>query len=189
MTQQSESEHYGGADDESPTTDAADADVDLEDEDLESGETHERREVRAALNGNTVGDSQSEADMALCCLSWRSGSAATGRRWITRSASQDCFGRSGTRSTTLTGRRTGEDHRASDCDHVGVLRPGRRRRYRGRHPGGSSPDVGAADSERSRAYLAEKNRLLSERVDELEATLTEKTERIDASEAGDRATH
>jgi len=78
----------------------------------------------------------------------------------------------------------GEDHhRESDCDHVGVLRPGRRRRYRGRHPGGSSPDVGAADSERSRAYLAEKNRLLSERVDELEATLTEKTERIDALEA------
>jgi len=50
-------------------------------------------------------------------------------------------------------------------------------------PGGSSPDVGAADSERSRAYLAEKNRLLSERVDELEATLSEKTERIDALEA------
>jgi primase-polymerase (primpol)-like protein len=50
-------------------------------------------------------------------------------------------------------------------------------------PGGSSPDIDAADSERSRAYLAEKNRLLSERVDELEATLTEKTERIDALEA------
>jgi uncharacterized small protein (DUF1192 family) len=50
-------------------------------------------------------------------------------------------------------------------------------------PGGSSPDVGAADSERSRAYLAEKNRLLSDRVDELEATLAEKTERIDVLEA------
>jgi primase-polymerase (primpol)-like protein len=50
-------------------------------------------------------------------------------------------------------------------------------------PGGTSPDVGAADSERSRAYLAEKNRLLSERVDELEATLAEKTERIDSLEA------
>jgi len=48
---------------------------------------------------------------------------------------------------------------------------------------GSSPDVGAADSERSRAYLAEKNRLLSERVDELEATLAEKTEQTDALEA------
>jgi len=67
----SESEHHGGADDESPTTDAADVDVDLEDEDLlekarnaSNGEKFER-----LWNGNTVGyDSQSEADMALCCL-------------------------------------------------------------------------------------------------------------------------
>lgn len=38
-------------------------------------------------------------------------------------------------------------------------------------------------SERSRAYLTEKNRLLSERVDELEAMLEQKTERIDTLEA------
>jgi len=118
-----------------------------------------------------------------CAVCWRSGPAAIRRKWSTCSANQDCFGRSGTRFTTLMGRRTGEDHRASDCDHFGVLRSGRRRRYRRRHPSGSSPDVGAADSERSRAYLAEKNRLLSERVDELEATLAEKTEQTDALEA------
>ena len=67
----SESEQRGDADDRSPTTGAADVDVDLEDEDLlekarnaSNGEKFER-----LWNGNTVGyDSQSEADMALCCL-------------------------------------------------------------------------------------------------------------------------
>jgi len=64
-----ESKHHDGADARSPTTDAAD--VDLEDEGLlekarnaSNGEKFER-----LWNGNTVGyDSQSEADMALCCL-------------------------------------------------------------------------------------------------------------------------
>jgi len=67
----SESEPGNGTDDESPTTGTADVDVDLEDEDLlekarnaSNGEKFER-----LWNGNTVGyDSQSEADMALCCL-------------------------------------------------------------------------------------------------------------------------
>jgi hypothetical protein len=44
---------------------------------------------------------------------------------------------------------------------------------------GGTPD----DADRSRAYLAEKNRLLSERVDELEAALEQKTERIESLEA------
>jgi len=44
---------------------------------------------------------------------------------------------------------------------------------------GGTPD----EADRSRAYLAEKNRLLSERVDELEATLEQKTERIETLEA------
>ena len=48
--------------------------------------------------------------------------------------------------------------------------------------GESSADA-RDDSERSRAYLTEKNRLLSERVDELEATLEQKTERINTLEA------
>jgi len=42
-----------------------------------------------------------------CVVCWRSGPAATGCRWTSCSASQNCFGRSGTKSTTLTGRRTG----------------------------------------------------------------------------------
>jgi len=67
----SDPEQHGGADEESPTTGAADVDVDPDDEDLiekarnaSNGEKFER-----LWNGNTVGyDSQSEADMALCCL-------------------------------------------------------------------------------------------------------------------------
>jgi len=49
--------------------------------------------------------------------------------------------------------------------------------------GGPSAVPSRDDSERSRAYLAEKNRLLTERVDELEATLERKTERIETLEA------
>ncbi len=49
--------------------------------------------------------------------------------------------------------------------------------------GVSSADVSRADSERSRAYLTEKNRLLTERVDELEAALERKSERIETLEA------
>ena len=43
---------------------------------------------------------------------------------------------------------------------------------------GGTPD----DADRSRAYLAEKNRLLTKRVDELHATLEQKTERIETLE-------
>ena len=66
-----ESGQRGGGNDQSPTTGAADIDIDLEDEDLlekatnaSNGEKFER-----LWNGNTADyDSQSEVDMALCCL-------------------------------------------------------------------------------------------------------------------------
>jgi primase-polymerase (primpol)-like protein len=182
----SESEHHGGADDESPTTDAADVDVELEDEDLlekarnaSNGEKFER-----LWNGNTVGyDSQSEADMALCCLLafWTGGdrtqmdhlfrqSGLLREKWDeVHYADGSTYGeKTIERAIATTSEFYDPDAGDDTADDT---------------PGGSSPDVGAADSERSRAYLAEKNRLLSERVDELEATLTEKTERIDALEA------
>jgi primase-polymerase (primpol)-like protein len=182
----SESEHHGGADDESPTTDAADVDVDLEDEDLlekarnaSNGEKFER-----LWNGNTVGyDSQSEADMALCCLLafWTGGDRTQMKQLFRQSgllrekwdevhyADGSTYGeKTIERAIATTSEFYDPDAGDDTADDT---------------PGGSSPDVGAADSERSRAYLAEKNRLLSERVDELEATLTEKTERIDALEA------
>jgi primase-polymerase (primpol)-like protein/uncharacterized small protein (DUF1192 family) len=182
----SESEQHDGADDESPTTGAADVDVDLEDEDLlekarnaSNGEKFER-----LWNGNTVGyESQSEADMALCCLLafWTGGdrtqmdhlfrqSGLLREKWDeVHYADGSTYGeKTIERAIATTSEFYDPDAGDDTADDT---------------PGGSSPDVGAADSERSRAYLAEKNRLLSERVDELEATLAEKTERIDALEA------
>ena len=181
-----ESEQQSGADDESPTTGAADVDVDLEDEDLlekarnaSNGEKFER-----LWNGNTVGyESQSEADMALCCLLafWTGGdrtqmdhlfrqSGLLREKWDeVHYADGSTYGeKTIERAIATTSEFYDPDAGDDTADDT---------------PGGSSPDVGAADSERSRAYLAEKNRLLSERVDELEATLAEKTERIDALEA------
>ena len=182
----SESEPGNGTDDQSTATGTADVDVDLEDEDLlekarnaSNGEKFER-----LWNGNTVGyDSQSEADMALCCLLafWTGGDRTQMKQLFRQSgllrekwdevhyADGSTYGeKTIERAIATTSEFYDPDDRNDSTDDT---------------PGGSSPDVGAADSERSRAYLAEKNRLLSERVDELEATLSEKTERIDALEA------
>jgi len=181
-----ESGQRGDVDDESPTTGTADIDVDLEDEELlekarnaSNGEKFER-----LWNGNTVGyDSQSEADMALCCLLafWTGGdrtqmdhlfrqSGLLREKWDeVHYADGSTYGEKTIERAIAT---TSEFYDPDAGDDTADDTPDE-----------SSPDVGAADSERSRAYLAEKNRLLSERVDELEATLTEKTERIDALEA------
>jgi len=182
----SESEQHGGADEESPTTGTPDVDVDLEDEDLlekarnaSNGEKFER-----LWNGNTAGyDSQSEADMALCCLLafWTGGD---------RTQMEQLFRQSGLlrekwdevhyADGSTYGEKTIERAIATTSEFYD---PGAGDDTADDTRNGSSPDVGAADSERSRAYLAEKNRLLSERVDELEVTLAEKAERIDALEA------
>jgi len=181
-----ESEQRGSADDESPTTGAAGVDVALEDEDLlekarnaSNGEKFDR-----LWNGNTVGyDSQSEADMALCCLLafWTGGdrtqmdhlfrqSGLLREKWDeVHYADGSTYGeKTIERAIATTSEFYDPDAGDDTADEI---------------PATSSPDVGAADSERSRAYLAEKNQILSDRVDELEATLTEKTERIDALEA------
>ena len=182
----SDPEQHGGADEESPTTGTPDVDVDLEDEDLlekarnaSNGEKFER-----LWNGNTVGyDSQSEADMALCCLLafWTGGD---------RTQMEQLFRQSGLlrekwdevhyADGSTYGEKTIERAIATTSEFYD---PGAGDDTADDTRDGSSPDIGAADSERSRAYLAEKNRLLSERVDELEATLAEKTKRIDALEA------
>ncbi|MFC7074511.1 hypothetical protein ACFQJ7_10985 [Halovenus rubra] len=182
----SESEQRGGANDRAPMTGAAGVDVDLEDEDLlekarnaSNGEKFER-----LWNGNTAGyDSQSEADMALCCLLafWTGGdrtqmdhlfrqSGLLREKWDeVHYADGSTYGeKTIERAIATTSEFYDPDAGDDTADEI---------------PATSSPDVGAADSERSRAYLAEKNQILSNRVDELEATLTEKTERIDALEA------
>ncbi|MEZ3165649.1 phage NrS-1 polymerase family protein [Halorubrum miltondacostae] len=183
-----ESEQRGSADDESPTTGAAAVDVDLEDEDLlekarnaSNGEKFER-----LWNGNTVGyDSQSEADMALCCLLafWTGGDRTQMEQLFRQSglmrekwdevhyADGSTYGEKTIERAIAT---TSEFYDPDAGDDVA-------------DPHGTPDGVAAggtpAETDRSRAYLTEKNRLLSERVDELEATLEQKTERIETLEA------
>jgi primase-polymerase (primpol)-like protein len=181
-----ESEQRGGADARSPTTDAAD--VDLEDEDLlekarnaSNGEKFER-----LWNGNTVGyDSQSEADMALCCLLafWTGGDRTQMEQLFRQSglmrekwdevhyADGSTYGEKTIERAIAT---TSEFYNPDAGDDAA-------------DPHGTPDEVTAGgtpdEADRSRAYLTEKNRLLSERVDELEATLEQKVERIDTLEA------
>ncbi|UPV77113.1 hypothetical protein M0R89_21940 (plasmid) [Halorussus limi] len=186
----SESEQRDGTDDRSPTTDTVDAvvDVDLEDEDLlekarnaSNGEKFER-----LWNGNTVGyDSQSEADMALCCLLafWTGGdhtqmdhlfrqSGLVREKWDeVHYADGSTYGEKTIERAIATTPEfydpdAGDDATDPHGPPDGVTT-------------GGTPD----DADRSRAYLAEKNRLLTNRVDELEATLEQKTERIETLEA------
>ena len=184
----SESKQYEGADDESPTTGAAGVDIDLDDKDLlkkarnaSNGEKFER-----LWNGNTVGyDSQSEADMALCCLLafWTGGD---------RTQMDQLFRQSGLHREkwdevhyadgSTYGEKTIERAIATTSEFYDPDAGDDAADPHGSPDGvtaGKTPD----DANRSRAYLAEKNRLLSERVDELEATLEQKTERIEALEA------
>jgi len=183
-----EFDQRGGVDGQSPTTGAADVDVDLEDEDLlekamsaSNGEKFER-----LWNGNTAGyDSQSEADMALCCLLafWTGGDRTQMDQLFRQSglhrekwdevhyADGSTYGeKTIERAVTTTSEFYDPD--AGD-DAADPHSPP------DKVTAGGTPD----DADRSRAYLAEKNRLLSERVDELEATLEQKTKRIDTLEA------
>jgi len=183
-----ESEQRGDADDRSPTTGAADVDVDLEDEDLlekarnaSNGEKFER-----LWNGNTVGyDSQSEADMALCCLLafWTGGdqtqmdqlfrqSGLIREKWDdVHYADGSTYGeKTIERAIATTSEFYDPDVGDDAADPHGT-------------PDGVTTGGTPGNTDRSRAYLAEKNRLLSERVDELEAALEQKTERIETLEA------
>jgi len=184
----SDSKYREAADEQSPTTDTADIDVDLEDEALlekarnaSNGEKFER-----LWNGNTVGyDSQSESDMALCCLLafWTGGD---------RTRMEQLFRQSGLHREkwddihyadgSTYGEKTIERAIANTSEFYDPD-AGDESTHASTSTGGPSAVPSRDDSERSRAYLAEKNRLLTERVDELEATLERKTERIETLEA------
>jgi len=183
-----ESGHRGATNEESATIDANDIDVDLADEELleKARNASNGSKFERLWNGNTVGyDSQSEADMALCCLLafWTGGdrtrmdhlfreSGLLREKWDdVHYADGSTYGeKTIERAITSTSEFYEPDAGDDTADAHGPAAD-------------SSPGGDAGDSERSRAYLAEKNRLLTERVDELEATLAEKTERIDTLEA------
>ncbi|WP_042663063.1 hypothetical protein [Haloferax sp. ATB1] len=182
-----ESKQYEGADDESPTTGAAAVDVDLEDGDLlekarnaSNGEKFER-----LWKGNTVGyDSHSEADMALCCLLafWTGGD---------RTQMEQLFRQSGLlrekwdevhyADGSTYGEKTIERAIATTSEFYDPDAGDDAADPHGTPDGVTTGDM-PDEADRSRAYLTEKNRLLRERVDELEATLEQKTERIETLE-------
>jgi putative DNA primase/helicase len=190
-----ESKQYEGADDESPTTGAAAVDVNLEDGDLlekarnaSNGEKFER-----LWNGNTVGyDSQSEADMALCCLLafWTGGDETQMEQLFRQSGlMREKWDEVHYADGSTYGEKTIERAIATTSEFYDPDAGDDAADPHGTPDGvttGGTPD----EADRSRAYLAEKNRLLSERVDELEATLEQKTERIETLEAEiERFTH
>ncbi|WP_115864517.1 phage NrS-1 polymerase family protein [Halorussus litoreus] len=183
-----ESGQRGATDDQSATNGGGGVDVDLEDKELLEKATNASNGTKfeRLWNGNTVGyDSQSEADMALCYLLafWTGGdhtridqlfrqSGLLREKWDdVHYADGSTYGektieRAIANTSEFYDPDSGEE---STQSHVSS--------------GTSTTDAGRDDSNRSRAYLIEKNRLLTDRVDELEATLEQKDERIDTLEA------
>ena len=136
-------------------------------------------------NGNTSGyESQSEADMALCCLLafWTGGDPTQVDRLFRESAlSRKKWDEVHYADGSTYGEKTSERAIANtsefyDPDAVDES-------PNSYSTGASTADADRDEAERSRTYLAEKNRLLTERIDELEATLERKTERIETLEA------
>ncbi|WP_317176064.1 hypothetical protein [Halomontanus rarus] len=188
----SESDYHGEADDQSAVNSTVDIDVDFEDEEL-------LEKARSASNGDkfdrlwrgsTTGyESQSEADMALCCLLafWTGGDAARVDRLFRQSGLlrekwDDVHYSDG----STYGEKTVERAIANTDD---VYDPSSGEGTDQREPQGrttsSGQTVGGTDGART-AYLAEKNQLLSERVSDLEATLKQKNERLKELEADNR---
>ncbi|SEP27218.1 hypothetical protein SAMN04487948_13022 [Halogranum amylolyticum] len=130
-------------------------------------------------NGSTSGyDSNSEADMALCCLLafWSGGDAAQ---------MDQLFRQSG-----LIREKWDEVHYADGSTYGektverAIERTSEFYEPRSKEAETDTPttDGDNADETRSRTYLVEKNRLLRERVNSLEATLDERNERIEELE-------
>ena len=174
----------GGAAHADSGTDA----VDLEDtEVLENARTAENGEKFDQLwTGSTAGyDSHSEADMALCCLLafWTGGDRAQIDRLFRQSelmrekwdevhyADGSTYGEKTVERAVTTVTEYYDPDAATSSDSGDVLCDGLPDRRDGE------------DSRRSPAYLMERNRLLAERVAELETTLEEKNQRIDRLES------
>ncbi|WP_317175901.1 hypothetical protein [Halomontanus rarus] len=166
--------------------------LDLADEEL-------LEKARSASNGDkfdrlwrgsmTGYESQSEADMALCCLLafWTGGDAARVDRLFRQSGLirekwDDVHYSDG----STYGEKTVERAIANTDD---VYDPssgeGADQQESRDRTTSSGQTVGGTDGARA-AYLAEKNQLLSERVADLEATLEEKNERLEELEADNR---
>ncbi|WP_276274356.1 hypothetical protein [Haladaptatus sp. QDMS2] len=160
-------------------------DVDLNDQELLRKARNASNGAKFARlwNGNTSGyASHSEADMALCCLLafWTGGEAGRMEQLFQQSglmrekwdavhyADGSTYGEKTIERAVATTSEFYEPASATESEpESGSM--------------GTGGDVGAG-AERSRVYLVEKIRMLRERIATLEATLADKTERIDALE-------
>jgi len=173
---------------EAETDKGSDVSTDLTDEELIEKATNASNGAKfeRLWNGHIGGyDSQSEADMALCCLlAFWTGSDQTQMDRLFRQsglirekwdevhyADGSTYGEktieraiANTSEFYKTEATTEETHSPDS-----IIK--------------SATDEDNDSSERTRAYLTEKNRLLADRIDELEATLKQKNERIDQLEA------
>ncbi len=171
----------GAADDE-----ASEPTVDLDNDELlkKARNASNGAKFERLWQGNTAGyDSQSEADMALCCLLafWTGGDAT----WM-----DQLFRQSGLL------REKWDDIHYADGSTYGEKTIERAIATTSEFYDPDETDVAARDGARSssmaepsttggqqKAYLVEKNRLLKERIEELESSLAQKNDRIDELEA------
>ncbi|MFC6732372.1 hypothetical protein [Haladaptatus sp. DYSN1] len=161
-------------------------DVDLNDQELlQKAQTASNgAKFNRLWNGRISGyDSHSEADMALCCLLafWTGGEAGRMEQLFQQSglmrekwddvhyADGSTYGEKTIERAVATTSEFYEPASTAESEPEGGTP-------------GTGGDVGAG-AERSRVYLVEKNQMLRDRIATLEATLEDKTERIDILEA------
>jgi len=187
--EQAESGARGGSADQSEPTGSTNPQVDNANVDLDDEKLLEK--ARRASNGpkferlwggNTGGyESNSEADMALCCLLafWSGGN----QRQIDRLFRQSGLVREKWDEVHFAdgstyGEKTIERAISNTSEFYDPDRGNQSKQSQiTSEPSG---EVQGDESTRSQAYISEKNRLLTDRVDELEATLEQKNERVDA---------
>ncbi|WP_049891202.1 phage NrS-1 polymerase family protein [Natrinema versiforme] len=184
----SESGYRGVTAEQASTDTAVDTDVDLEDKDLlekarnaSNGEKFER-----LWRGSTAGyESQSEADMALCCLLafWTGGDHTRMDRLFRQSGLlRDKWDDVHYADGSTYGEKTIERAIASTSEFYDP--DTREDSSEASSRQSESSTAGSRDEPaRNHAYLVEKNRLLTDRINDLEATLEEKDERIADLEA------
>jgi primase-polymerase (primpol)-like protein len=184
----SEPGQQGATDEQSETNRTVEIDVDLEDEELleKAKNASNGTKFERLWNGNTVGyDSQSEADMALCYLLafWTGGDQIRMDQLFRQSGLlREKWDEVHYADGSTYGEKTIERAIANTSEFYDPD-SGDESTHSHASSGTSTTDTGRGKSGRSHAYLTEKNRLLSDRVDELEATLKQKDERIDTLEA------
>lgn len=144
------------------------------------------RKFKRLWNGHTVGyDSQSEADMALCCLLafWTGGDQTQMDQLFRQSGLiREKWDEVHYADGSTYGEKTIERAIANTSEFYDPQATNEETRSHSSTVK-SATDEDSDSSERTRAYLTEKNRLLADRVDELEATLKQKNERIDQLES------